>query len=250
VVLIMAVVLFASGVYYCENPDQEQELSEFNSIGMSMYWASITITTVGYGDMVPQSACGQMMAVFASISGIFCLGLPISIITVKFTERYNDLVHEWTIEEERVRLAKLDKKLAANRAVLGFGSVMASIIKKEGLVNQMMGLIPGRSKPTQEEIVKEVCKQLFAEVDEDKSGEIDAQELHFCLEKLNMQLDDDAFVEVLNDIDIDRSGSVNFEEFLEFINKALVKSENSAIDGSIMKLISSKQKNTSFHRTF
>jgi hypothetical protein len=93
-------------------------------------------------------------------SGIFCLGLPISIITVKFTERYNDLVHEWTIEEERVRLAKLDKKLAANRAVLGFGSVMASIIKKEGLVNQMMGLIPGRSKPTQEEAVKEVCKQV------------------------------------------------------------------------------------------
>jgi len=67
VVLIMAVVLFASGVYYCENPDQDVELSEFNSIGMAMYWASITITTVGYGDMVPQSACGQMMAVFASI---------------------------------------------------------------------------------------------------------------------------------------------------------------------------------------
>jgi hypothetical protein len=67
VVLIMAVVLFASGVYYCENPDQEQELSEFNSIALSMYWASITITTVGYGDMVPQSACGQMMAIFASI---------------------------------------------------------------------------------------------------------------------------------------------------------------------------------------
>jgi len=63
----MAVVLFASGVYYCENPDQDVELSEFNSIGMAMYWASITITTVGYGDMVPQSACGQMMAVFASI---------------------------------------------------------------------------------------------------------------------------------------------------------------------------------------
>jgi Ca2+-binding EF-hand superfamily protein len=62
--------------------------------------------------------------------------------------------------------------------------------------------------------MREFDPQLFAEVDEDKSGEIDAQELHFCLEKLNMQLDDDAFVEVLNDIDIDRSGTVNFEEFL------------------------------------
>ena len=96
-------------------------------------------------------------------SGIFCLGLPISIITVKFTERYNELVHEWTIEEERVRLAKLDKKLAVNRAILGFSSVMANIIKKEGLMNQMMGLIPGRSKPSQEEIVRQVCKQVRIE---------------------------------------------------------------------------------------
>ena len=62
--------------------------------------------------------------------------------------------------------------------------------------------------------MREFDPQLFAEVDEDHSGEIDAQELHFCLEKLNMQLDDDAFVEVLNDIDIDHSGTVNFEEFL------------------------------------
>jgi len=63
-------------------------------------------------------------------------------------------------------------------------------------------------------LMREFDPQLFAEVDEDQSGEIDAQELQFCLEKLNMQLDDDAFHEVLNDIDIDRSGTVNFEEFL------------------------------------
>jgi Ca2+-binding EF-hand superfamily protein len=63
-------------------------------------------------------------------------------------------------------------------------------------------------------LVRKFDLQLFAEVDEDQSGEIDAQELHFCLEKLNMKLDDEAFVEVLNDIDVDRSGSVNFEEFL------------------------------------
>lgn len=76
VVLIMTVVLFASGIYYCENPDQELELSEFNSIGMSMYWASITITTVGYGDMVPESVCGQVVAVFASVVSSLSLSLP------------------------------------------------------------------------------------------------------------------------------------------------------------------------------
>lgn len=68
VVLIMAVVLYGSGIYFCENPDVEAEIiSPYSSIIVSMYWAVITLSTVGYGDLSPTTSCGQFVACFAAL---------------------------------------------------------------------------------------------------------------------------------------------------------------------------------------
>ena len=61
-VLMLSLLLICStGVYFVENEAQPEK---FSSILASMWWAVATLTTVGYGDMVPDSQIGRVMAVF------------------------------------------------------------------------------------------------------------------------------------------------------------------------------------------
>lgn len=54
--MIMGVILFASGAYYCENLTNKDD---FPSIPHSFWWAVVTMTTVGYGDISPKTFQGK-----------------------------------------------------------------------------------------------------------------------------------------------------------------------------------------------
>lgn len=58
--LVIGVVLFASAAYYAE----EESNPAFNSIPASFWWAIVTMTTVGYGDVSPQTTVGKSSMVF------------------------------------------------------------------------------------------------------------------------------------------------------------------------------------------
>ena len=60
------------------------------AILLSIYWAMVTITTVGYGDLVPQTAAGRFVAGFGMLVGYSIIAVPTAIITRKLWERINE----------------------------------------------------------------------------------------------------------------------------------------------------------------
>ena len=72
VVVALAVVFVGASVaYYAEHPTNP----EFKTYGDSLWWAIVTLTTVGYGDIVPETAGGRWAGVFIMVTGVAVLGL-------------------------------------------------------------------------------------------------------------------------------------------------------------------------------
>jgi voltage-gated potassium channel len=74
-VLILALLL-GSLIYLVEG-----EANGFVSIPLSIYWAIVTLTTVGYGDLAPQTAIGRLVASFVMLLGYSILAVPTGIVT-------------------------------------------------------------------------------------------------------------------------------------------------------------------------
>jgi voltage-gated potassium channel len=58
----------------------------FTDIPTSMYWAIVTLTTVGYGDLSPQTALGKALASVVMIMGYGILAVPTGIVTVEISQ--------------------------------------------------------------------------------------------------------------------------------------------------------------------
>jgi voltage-gated potassium channel len=94
VILIGVVLTFASLLYAIERDVQPDKLG---TIPQAMWWAIVTLGTVGYGDVVPMTALGKFVSVFAIISGFAMIALPVAIISSAFAEevRRRDFVVTW-----------------------------------------------------------------------------------------------------------------------------------------------------------
>lgn len=76
--VFVVVTVFAGLLYTIEGPEHG-----FTSIPMSIYWAVVTITTVGYGDIIPQTPMGRAIASLGMLVGYSIIAVPASIITSK-----------------------------------------------------------------------------------------------------------------------------------------------------------------------
>jgi voltage-gated potassium channel len=77
------VVIFGSLMYVIEGGD-----NGFTSIPRSIYWAIVTLTTVGYGDISPQTVLGQTVASMVMITGYAIIAVPTGIVTVEMTRAF------------------------------------------------------------------------------------------------------------------------------------------------------------------
>ncbi|TNF56874.1 ion transporter [bacterium] len=78
--VLTLVIVFGSIMYVIEG-----EESGFTSIPRSVYWAIVTLTTVGYGDISPKTSIGQMLAAIVMIMGYGIIAVPTGIITAEYT---------------------------------------------------------------------------------------------------------------------------------------------------------------------
>ena len=72
------VVVFGTLMYVIEGPEHG-----FTSIPKGIYWAIVTLTTVGYGDIVPKTAVGQMLSALVMITGYSIIAVPTGIFTAE-----------------------------------------------------------------------------------------------------------------------------------------------------------------------
>ena len=68
----------------------ESKEGGFTSIPRSIYWAIVTITTVGYGDIAPQTVVGQIIASVMMITGYAILAVPTGIVSVELSQITNE----------------------------------------------------------------------------------------------------------------------------------------------------------------
>ncbi|KAI6226120.1 hypothetical protein M3Y99_01328500 [Aphelenchoides fujianensis] len=80
-VLFTGVVFFSTLLYFVEKDEPE---SPFTSIPTAFWWAIVTMSTVGYGDQIPRTVLGKVIASGAILSGVLVLALPITIIVDQF----------------------------------------------------------------------------------------------------------------------------------------------------------------------
>ena len=94
VILTGAVLLFASLLYAIEHRVQPDK---FGTMPQAMWWAIVTLGTVGYGDVVPITPLGRTVTVVAIVVGFAMIALPVAIISTAFADevRRRDFVVTW-----------------------------------------------------------------------------------------------------------------------------------------------------------
>ncbi|NXU74527.1 KCNA3 protein, partial [Oreotrochilus melanogaster] len=92
--LFIGVILFSSAVYFAETDDPD---SLFTSIPDAFWWAVVSMTTVGYGDMYPMTIGGKIVGSLCAIAGVLTIALPVPVIVSNFNYFY----HRETDHEEQ-----------------------------------------------------------------------------------------------------------------------------------------------------
>lgn len=85
--VLVLVVIFGSLMYLIEDAS-----SGFTSIPRSIYWAIVTMTTVGYGDISPQTDLGQTVAAIIMIIGYGIIAVPTGIVTAEFSSVFRQQI--------------------------------------------------------------------------------------------------------------------------------------------------------------
>lgn len=87
--ILILVIMLGSIMYVVEKGE-----NGFFSIPLSIYWAVITLTTVGYGDIVPVTDLGKFIATFIMLLGYSIIAIPTGIVSVEISKSVGDTYHK------------------------------------------------------------------------------------------------------------------------------------------------------------
>ncbi|TNM87010.1 hypothetical protein fugu_007240 [Takifugu bimaculatus] len=129
--LTMAIIIFATVMFYAEKGSSS---SKFTSIPASFWYTIVTMTTLGYGDMVPKTIAGKIFGSICSLSGVLVIALPVPVIVSNFSRIY----HQNQRADKR-RAQKVQKARLARIRISKTGSSNAFLhSKRNGLFNEAL----------------------------------------------------------------------------------------------------------------
>ncbi|XP_006005474.1 potassium voltage-gated channel subfamily D member 1 [Latimeria chalumnae] len=103
--LTMAIIIFATVMFYAEKGTKP---STFTSIPASFWYTIVTMTTLGYGDMVPTTIAGKIFGSICSLSGVLVIALPVPVIVSNFSRIYHQNQRaDKRKAQQKVRLARI-----------------------------------------------------------------------------------------------------------------------------------------------
>ena len=129
--VVIAVVLISSLVYYCEEPEYPE--TGFISIPDSFWYGTMTVTTVGYGDVYPTTVAGKVVASICMLFGIILLSIPASIFIAEYMRLHEirkAMSAKWEVPPLAIAETELHT-LQASTAMLKVGIVA----RQEGLLS-------------------------------------------------------------------------------------------------------------------
>ncbi|CAF1007758.1 unnamed protein product [Rotaria sordida] len=107
--LTMAIIIFATVMYYAEKTVVN---TKFTSIPAAFWYTIVTMTTLGYGDMVPKTWAGKLVGGVCSLSGVLVIALPVPVIVSNFSRIYHQsqradkMKAQRKARQTRIRLAR------------------------------------------------------------------------------------------------------------------------------------------------
>ncbi|XP_050734209.1 potassium voltage-gated channel protein Shaw-like isoform X2 [Eriocheir sinensis] len=112
--LVLGIVIFASLVYYAERL-QANPHNDFKSIPEGLWWAIVTMTTVGYGDMVPKTYVGMFVGALCALAGVLTISLPVPVIVSNFSMFYSHTQARSKLPKKRRRVLPVEQPRRAAR---------------------------------------------------------------------------------------------------------------------------------------
>lgn len=106
--LVLGIVIFASLVYYAERI-QSNPNNDFNSIPLGLWWALVTMTTVGYGDMAPKTYAGMFVGALCALAGVLTIALPVPVIVSNFAMFYSHTQARAKLPKKRRRVLPVEQ---------------------------------------------------------------------------------------------------------------------------------------------
>lgn len=118
--LVLGIVVFASLVYYAERLESNPG-NDFTSIPQGLWWAIVTMTTIGYGDMVPKTYLGMLVGALCALAGVLTIALPVPVIVANFARFYSHTQARAKLPKRRRRILPVEQPRVKGRMSGGPG---------------------------------------------------------------------------------------------------------------------------------
>lgn len=105
--LVLGIVVFAALIFYAERIQYNPE-NDFESIPLGLWWAIVTMTTVGYGDMVPKTYVGMFVGSLCALTGVLTIALPVPVIVSNFALFYSHTQARSKLPKKRRRVLPVE----------------------------------------------------------------------------------------------------------------------------------------------